>query len=455
MDHDPQERTALHRYLAIADLVGEDLDPELRRQLLKERAAGAHELPDGTVREYSLATLRRWLRLYREQGLVGLRPQPRQDRGQVRAHAELIEEACRLRQELPARSANQIARILEFRHGVRVPARSIRRHLRSRGLLRAQLEQTPVPVYGRFEAEAPNQLWIADFLDGPPLPFGSPPEKRRPPTHLFLILDDYSRLIVHARWVLREDARTAQLVFRQALLARGRPAQLYCDLGAAFISAALVRTCAVLGVRLSHSRPYRPQGRGKQERHLGTVRQQFLLEAEHERIQTLQQLNDTWTAWAEYAYHRQVHSETGQTPLERFTALAPPVDLDSELIFEAFRWSNTRLVSSTAAVSLYGNRYRVSASLVGRRVELRYEPEDLERIEVWYEQRSYGQAVPFRITRHVHPRVSSPAAPALLGPGDAAAANPGYLAELQARYEEQAFADIDYRPALGPKEEGP
>lgn len=454
MDHNPGERTALQRYLAIADLVGDDLDLEVRRQLLKERAAGVHELPDGQVREYSLATLRRWLRLYREQGLAGLRPRSRQDRGQVRARPDLIEEACRLRQELPARSANQISRILELRHGVRVPPRSIRRHLCERGLLRVQLEQTSAPVYGRFEAEAPNQLWIADFLDGPPLPFGSPPG-RRPPTHLFLILDDYSRLIVHSRWVLREDARTAQLVFRQALLARGRPAALYCDQGSAFISAALVRTCAVLGGRLIHSRPYRPQGRGKQERSLATVRQQFLIEAEHERIQGLQQLNDAWSAWVEGAYHRQVHSETGQTPLERFTATAPAVELNSELIFEAFRWSSTRRVTSTATVSLYGNRYQVSASLVGRKVELRYEPEDLERIEVWFEQRNYGQAVPFRITRHVHPRVSPTTQAVEAAPAEAAGANPGYLAQLQARYERETFADIDYRPALGPKEARP
>lgn len=449
MSSDRSERTALDRYLAIAEAVGPDLDPAARRELLKERAVYVRELADGNGREYSVATLRRWLRLYQERGLDGLRPQVRRDRGSVRAHPDLIEEACRLRQELPARSANQISRIIELRNGVRVPARSIRRHLRGRGLDRAGLVQPTATVFGRFQAERPNQLWIADFLDGPSLPFGSKPNRRRP-THLFLILDDYSRLIVHARWVLREDARTAQLVFRQGIVARGRPDALYCDGGSAFISTTLVRTCAVLRLRLIHSRPYRPQGRGKQERNLGTVRRQFLIEAEHERIQTLAQLNDAWAAWAERAYHRQIHSETGEAPLARYLAQAPASDIDAELLFEAFRWASSRKVNSkTALVPFQGNHYKAPDVLAGRRVELRYEPEDLTRIEVWYEQRSYGLALPLRISRHVHPQLIAPALPATASPNELSEpAKPGYLAELQARYERENFSDIDYRPAI-------
>jgi hypothetical protein len=41
---------------------------------------------------------------------------------------------------------------------------------------------------------------------------------------------------------------------------------LYADNGAPFANAWLARTCAVLGIRLVHSKPYSPQGRGKQPR---------------------------------------------------------------------------------------------------------------------------------------------------------------------------------------------
>ena len=45
-----------------------------------------------------------------------------------------------------------------------------------------------------------------------------------------------------------------------------------------FIDAALRRACAVLDVKLTHSQPGRPAGRGKIERFFKTVRDQFLVE---------------------------------------------------------------------------------------------------------------------------------------------------------------------------------
>ena len=54
--------------------------------------------------------------------------------------------------------------------------------------------------------------------------------------------------------------------------------QVYVDNGAAYVASPLLRTCAVLGVRLVHSKPRRPEGRGKIERFFRTVRDQFLVE---------------------------------------------------------------------------------------------------------------------------------------------------------------------------------
>jgi transposase InsO family protein len=457
MSSDRSEQIALSRFSAISALVGQGLESAERRQLLRQLSLLDHEQPDGEWRRYSRETLRRWLRDYQERGLEGLRPRPRRDRGQIREHAELIEEACRLRRELPERSADQIARIMQLRTGIWVPPRSIRRHLSQRGLRRAELitTETVANVFGRFQAEHPNELWIADFLDGPPLPYPPRPGSHRK-THLLLLLDDYSRLIVHARWVLREDARTAQLVFRQALIARGRPSALYVDRGAAFVSAALRRTCAVLGIRLIHSAPNRPQGRGKTERVLGTVNRQFLIEAKLERIDALSQLNDLFDGWAQAAYHQQAHSETGEAPLARFLAHAHPEQVSTELLFDAFRWSVQRLVDSTAHVSLCGNRYEVDAALAGRKAELRFEPEDMSRVEVWYEDRCYGTARPFDLKRHTHPRLLKP--PAIPAPSDTtsqANPSPSYLAQLQARYEREHFGHIDYRPATRNQEDRP
>lgn len=446
MNQDPAEQLALARYAAIGPAVGQGLSDRERRERLREQAQLDHLWPDGRWRQFTLRTLERWLGRYTELRLEGLRRQPRHDRGSVRQHVELMEEAAQLRRELPARSADQIARIMKLRHDVWVPPRSIRRQLTRQGLRRRDLEPDgPREVFGRFEADRPNELWVADFLDGPPLPYPPQPNSRRK-THILAFLDDHSRLVVGARWVLREDARTAQIVFRQALIERGRPEGLYVDLGGAFISAALRRSCAVLGVRLIHARRGRPQGRGKVERFLGTVERQFFSEARLEPINTLFELNDRFWPWLQLEYHRNQHSETHQAPLERWLQHGTPAGLLPGQLFEAFRWSEPRLVTKTAEISMPGNRYKVNPALAGRRVEIRFEPEDLSRVEVWYEGLSYGLAEPVKITRHAHAKLGPPAPT-----GDASPSAPlsssSYLAQLQQRYERETFAELDYRPA--------
>jgi putative transposase len=68
---------------------------------------------------------------------------------------------------------------------------------------------------------------------------------------------------------------------------------------------------------------------------------------------------------------------------------------------------------------LFSNRYEVEPFLVGKKVELRFDPEDLSQIDVFLSGEWICPAVPFRIGRHVHPSVPQapqpPAEPA--GPG--------------------------------------
>ena len=65
-------------------------------------------------------------------------------------------------------------------------------------------------------------------------------------------------------------------------------------------------------------------------------------------------------------------------------------------------WSEWRTVTKTATVGLHGNTYEVDAALVGRKVELVFDPFDLTHIEVRWQHRPMGHAVPHRIGRHVH-----------------------------------------------------
>jgi putative transposase len=437
MDHKLQEQIALHRWAVIAEAANGKLTARERGALVRQIAARAHAHPDGSSRSYSRGTIDRWLRAWRKGGLGALRPAERSDTGIVRAHPELFAEAAALRLELPGRSAAQIASILWHRHGIKVSERTVRGQLRRAGLHREALAAEP-KAYGRYEAAAPNERWITDVLVGPWVPF--PKRDGSVRGRLFLIVDDHSRLIIDGRFYGQENARACQELLRRAITRRGLPQVLYADHGAPFANAWLARTCGVLGIRLVHSRPYSPEGRGKQERANRYIREAFLAEAEHHGIESLDQLNDLFAAWAERVANRRVHAETGQRPIDRFQAAGPHRQATPEQLREAFRWSVTRKVTRTATVPLEGNSYAVDPALTGRRVELRYDPEDLTAIDVYLDGRPAGQAVPFVTRRHVHRAVPQAARP------EPTATGIDYLGLVAAAHDDEAGtgAKIDF-----------
>jgi len=171
----------------------------------------------------------------------------------------------------------------------------------------------------------------------------------------------------------------------------------------------------VLGVKLVHASPRAATTKGKIERFFKTVRDQFLVEID-DGIE-LAELNRLFSAWLEVVYHRRVHSETNATPLARFGAAGAPKLPTPALLREAFLWSQERAVMKTATVSLHGNQYEVDPALVGRKVELVFDPFDLTRIEVRYQHRPFGTAVPLVIGRHTHPQARRELPPPATGTG--------------------------------------
>jgi putative transposase len=438
---DSAESVALWRFSLIAEAIGPHLSSAERGLLVRQVAARAHTRADGGPCTVSRNTLDRWLRAYREHGLDGLRPGTRADTGVVRRHPELFREAAALRLERPARSAAQIADILAARHGVRISERTLRERLQRQGLQRAALT-AETRVFGRYEASRPNERWITDVLVGPFVPYPEVRGSRR--ARLFLVVDDHSRLLVHGRWMADENTRAGQVVLRAAIARRGIPDQLYTDRGSPFVAAPLARTCAVLGIRLIHSKPYRPQGRGKQERLNRVIRDNFVLEAEASGIESFDALNDRFLAWVETVLNCRVHRETEQTPIARFLAGGPPRAADPALLTEAFRWSALRSVTRTATVSLAGNRYVVDPALVRRRVELRYDPEDLATLDVFVEGRPAGVATPLVIGRHTHPAVPQAERPPVQPTGI------DYLGLVLADHEQATTGEIAYRDLPDP-----
>jgi len=198
------------------------------------------------------------------------------------------------------------------------------------------------------------------------------------------------------------------------------------------VSSQLIRALASLGIALTHSKPGQPAGRGKIERFFRTVREQFLVElavpGALAAVDGLTGLNELFAGWVETVYHRRVHSETGQAPIERFLAPGPPVLPTPAALHEAFLWSQRRTVTKTATVSLHGNIYEVDAALVGRRVEVVFDPFDLTGVQIRFQGRPMGQGIAHRIGRHVHPGAGPEPAPA------PAATGIDYLTLVHARH---------------------
>jgi putative transposase len=279
--------------------------------------------------------------------------------------------------------------------------RTLQRHFERLELDHERLAAAPPAVFGRFEAARCNELWVGDVLHGPII------TGRK--TYLFAFLDDHSRAATGYRFGFSEDTVRLAAALRPALASRGVPTSVYVDNGSCYVDSWLLRACASLGIKLVHSTPGRPQGRGKIERFFRTVRDQFLVEiteAVATGISELGELNRLFAAWVETVYHTQVHSETGMAPLARWRAGVPdPLPLPTPArLREAFLWSEFRTVTTAATVSLHNNRYQVDELLIGRKVELVFDPFDLTDIDIRYAGRGFGRAVAFTIGRHSHPK---------------------------------------------------
>jgi putative transposase len=395
MNEDRRREIGLFRYALVRCAADPGLSKAERGRLVRALAEQEHVGPDGRLVRVGRTTLDRWVREYRRGGFEALVPRPRVVA--PRTPPETLELAFALKRERPERTAAQIREIMLAAGASAAGLRTLQTHLAREGLNVRADGRSAGKVYGRFEASVRNELWTGDGLHGPML---AGVAVRR--AVLLAFIDDHSRLLVGWRWGSGEDVFGLEAALRSGLMARGVPDAILVDRGSAFVSSQLLRACAVLGVKLIHASPRAATTKGKIERFFRTVRDQFLVEIDDGA--DLAELNRLFSAWLEVVYHRRVHSETELTPLERFDAAGAPVLPTPALLREAFLWSQERTVTKTATVSLHSNQYEVDAALVGRKVELVFDPFDLTRIEVRYQHRPFGTAIPLAIGRRTHPQ---------------------------------------------------
>jgi putative transposase len=386
---------ALWRWSLIEPAMDDALTSRQRGQVVRGLAGSEHAGPWGSSVSVSRKTIDRWITARRSGGFDA----PRQS--SPRTSPQVVDLAVGLKKENPARTAAQVRRVLAAQLGWAPSERALQRWFEARELT-TRPGGRPPQAYGRFQADRVNEIWTADLMNGPAVAGRA--------CHLAGIIDDHSRFLTGHQFIRRPDAIRFAGVLRAAISRHGIPSTLYTDNGSCFADSSLARTCAVLGIKLVHSQPGKPAGRGKIEKVFQTIQQQFLVEvtagddpARHP-VAGLEELNDLLDHWVREVYHQRAHTETGEGPRARYQAAGPAALPDAAVLAGAFAWSAVRLVRKTATVELEGNTYSVDPFLVGRKVELVFDPFDMTRLAVWWAGRKVGQATPQVIGRHAHPK---------------------------------------------------
>jgi len=430
-DHEDRRRAiALFRETVLEDLS----DSEPARGETSARMAELAEkplvLPDGSERRFSERTLWSWWSAYRKEGLLGLMPAERSDKGVPREITpELLAKAIEKRVEVPSRSTKTIIDILQ-REGVvsqgRLARSTLDRHLDLAGHSRRRLRTLGDKRFIRMLFEHPNQLWVGDYHEAPIL--FVPRTGRFRTVHLSAFIDHYSKLVPHGQWYENEQLATLEDTFKKSVLKRGLTDKVYVDRGAVYRSAQFAFALAQFNIRLCRSKAYQSEGRGVIERFNRTVADQFEPEVRAARISDLDRLNLLWEGWLEERYHREAHGATGQAPLDRFAQDGfTPRWADPALVADTFRVRVSRKVHpKTSTVEIDGVCFLVETFLRGRWVRVYYDPHCLEDVLVYLGKKRVQRAFVAQPNEHPQPRPERPTA---------TPASFDYLTALRADYD--------------------
>jgi putative transposase len=255
----------------------------------------------------------------------------------------------------------------------------------------------------RHEALFRNEMWQSDhkFLDL--FVWDSTGNPVKPV--LTGIVDDYSRAIMG--YYLDLDPPSSQrtaIALRQAIWKKdnprwivcGIPDHFYTDGGSDFRSIRIKQIAAELDINRRKRRPGKPQGGGKIERFFLTVNQLLMSELPGYTPEgeppatpglTIQQLQAIFDQWVIEEYMHKVHSETGETPFDRWSnhhlhpRLAPSLEALDVLLMTV---PDSRTVQQDG-IRIFKLRYEATefCGLVDKEVTVRYDPRDISEVLVY------------------------------------------------------------------------
>ena len=260
-------KIASFRFGLISEFVtGVRLQYGEKEKLINAKILRSYDIPFSERTRITRSTLEKWIVDYKRAGfrIDGLYPVERSDKGKTRALSSSLKLAIKeLKKESPQLKAPALITCLKHKKLItadeHINHSTLYRYLRTEKLM--SINEDAVDKR-HFEALHPNDIWQSDVMHGPFVRVEGKTKK----AYLIAIIDDHSRFIMHAEFYLSETRENFLDCLRQAILKRGLPQKLYIDNGSCFRALHLEQVTAQLGIGISHSRLYIPQGRGKIER---------------------------------------------------------------------------------------------------------------------------------------------------------------------------------------------
>ena len=235
-----------------------------------------------------------------------------------------------------------------------------------------------------YEVEFVGQMWHMDFHKASRMVLTENREYKQP--ICMAIIDDKSRLVCHVQWYLNETAEVLVHGFMQAILKRGLPRTFYSDNGSAMKAEEFKAGLGFLDIKQEHTLPYAAYQNGKQEAFWQPLEGRLMKMIPKEKRLTLDVLNIVTQAWVEQDYQVKVHSETNETPYDRFfnsTNVLRPSPEYKDLKC-SFRMEIKRTIRSTdGTITLDGIRFEIPQQYVHMEtLLLRYARWDLGEAEI-------------------------------------------------------------------------
>ncbi|MGI6684672.1 MAG: DDE-type integrase/transposase/recombinase [Bacillota bacterium] len=378
LDEATRNAIALKKFSIISPLLNGQV--EHQGEYCAKVSSSVIDMPHYGMKNYSPKTISSWYTDYLRLGLDALKPKPRTDKGGTRKVtteiSDALAEKCRKYPKAPA----TVIYDMMVKEGFFTPGDiSLSTLTRYLNRTRASFQDTSeIPKdMKRFAHGKINQLWQTDVMYGPYIK----KDGKKVQTYLLAFIDDCSRLILHAQFYYSQDFLSLRHSFREAVLRRGIPKLLYTDNGKIYRCANFEYLCANLGVTLLRAEPFTPTSKGKIERFFRSCRLRFLSTLEANKIKDIDNLNTLFWEWLSSDYNEKPHSGLGMSPLDCFLAQAESVVLptDLSLFNEKFLVQVPRTIKHDATLSLNSVLYETSPAFAGRKINIRYDPDLLER----------------------------------------------------------------------------